>query len=499
GLALTLLLLTVPNSAEAVVPPATNTSDITSLPAPYSQWDVTIGPVDGDARVLDLDFNSPLLHRRVSNRVYLPDRYRIEGAAYPVVYALHGTVLPALDDHTVDPVTQQESLLHMIGAGGGYLQTELFDLTSQLDKATFVVVAPDTGTDKSWCETCGWIDGRKDLLPNVHPVTGETLPADSHLHRELYPLVEALFNVRSDRAGRGVMGFSMGGYAALVQGMLHPDQYAFVASVSGVYETLTEPRLRAIWEALGYMRDQGYGTGVTDEIWWRNYDPSQIATNLAGFGGKLLLSYGDACLSTASLATEDCRTYPPVRNPAAATIEALLVANNHVAVKDLPAKTIPAQFIQLPGVHGANNHRVYADYIVPSANDLFSRKIVDPRSFSYRTVIPHFAVWGYDVSVERQDDEFLSLGAARADGSSFTLTGTGTVRLRTPAAFTPGSTHRIIVTAQDGSSNQQIATADSSGRLGLTIKLGGDHPLDQGTLTDVLSLDAANSTNIQIK
>jgi hypothetical protein len=130
--------------------------------------------------------------------------------------------------------------------------------------------------------------------------------------------------------------------------MLHPDQYAFVASVSGVYETLSEPRLRAIWEALGYMRDQGYGTGATDEIWWRNYDPSQIATNLAGFGGKLLLSYGDACLSAASLATDDCRTYSPVRNPAAATIEALLVGNNHVAVKDLPGKAIPAQFVQLP-------------------------------------------------------------------------------------------------------------------------------------------------------
>jgi enterochelin esterase-like enzyme len=211
GLALILLLLIVVNSAAAVVPSPRNATDIASLAAPYSQWDVAMRPVDGDARVLTLDFNSPLLHRRVSNRVYLPDRYRSGGSAYPVVYALHGTVVPALDDHTVDPVTQQESLLHMIGAGGGYLQTELFDLTSQLDKADFVVVAPDTGADKSWCETCGWIDGRNDLVPNVHPVAGETLPADSHLHRELYPLVEALFNVRSDRVGRGVMGFSMGG------------------------------------------------------------------------------------------------------------------------------------------------------------------------------------------------------------------------------------------------------------------------------------------------
>jgi hypothetical protein len=150
-------------------------------------------------------------------------------------------------------------------------------------------------------------------------------------------------------------------------------------------------------------------------------------------------------------------------------------------------------------VHGANNHRVYADYIVPAANDLFSSKLVDSGSFSYRTVIPHFAVWGYDVSVERQNDEFLSLSAARTDGSSFTLTGTGKVHLRTPAGFMPGSTHLVTITAQDGSGVEQSQVADPDGRLQTTIDLGGGQLVDQTTMTDDLSLDAANSTSVRIK
>lgn len=479
--------------ANADTAPATK-----SLPAPYSQWNVSVTPVDGNNQVLRVDFDSPLMHRRMDNLVYLPDSYHGDGTPSPVLYYLHGTVLQELDNPALDPVTGQESLLHMVSAGGGYRQTELMDFKSQLSKARFVVVAPDTDTAGTVCHNCGWIDGRADLVPNVPPLTGEQLPGDSFLHQELYPLVEHMFNVRTDRAGRGVSGFSMGGYSAMVQGMKHPDDYGFIGSVSGVYEILSEPRLRAFWEGLGYMRDQGYGTGLTDEVWWRNYNPSDLATNLSGTGTKFLLSFGDACLSAAAAGDANCAAYPPLRNPAAAAIEAVLNSNNHVAMKDLAAKAIPVQVVQLPGVHGANDAQVYRDFMVSAANETFAKGVPDPATFSYRTVNPAFSVWGYDVRVTRSADEFLSLTNARRDGTAFTVSGTGTVALQTPAAFTPGSTHRVTVTAPNGHATAQTVTADDRGRLPVSVDLGPGNLLPQEKLTDTLALSTVRTATVRI-
>src|SRR5690606_15332760 len=116
------------------------------------------------------------------------------------------------------------------------------------------------------------------------------------LHKELYPLIEDMFTVRSDRAGRAVMGFSMGGVAAYLQGMRHPDQYALSASVSGVLDVLDEPGGRAIWESMGYMRDQGYGTGLTHEAEWRGRNPKVPAANHRGVAPEHVTSRRDALL-----------------------------------------------------------------------------------------------------------------------------------------------------------------------------------------------------------
>lgn len=195
------------------------------LPAPFRDWDVRLTPHPDNPRVLDLVFNSPALRRRITNRVYLPGGYQVDGARWPVMYYLHGSDVPALDNETLRPVTRQEYLANDISAGGGAAQTDLFDFDKPAERARFLVVAPDTSIHEAICETCFWFDGRPHATPNVHPVTAVTLAADSFLHNDLYPLVEALFHARADRGGRGVMGFSMGAMAAYQQGMMHPDQY----------------------------------------------------------------------------------------------------------------------------------------------------------------------------------------------------------------------------------------------------------------------------------
>lgn len=461
-----------------------------TLPAPYSNWDVTLEP-NANPQVLTLEFNSPLLDRRVTNTVYVPDSYQDSGQPSSVLYSLHGTVFPQINDPALQPVTQYEALLAVTGAGGGYEQTKLSRFDTQLDRAQFLVVAPDTTLGKPWCETCVWVDGRDDIIPNIgSPVTAETVPADSHLHEELYPLVEELFNVRTDRGGRGVTGFSMGAWAALLQGFKHPDKYGFVAPVSFVYDGLSAPELRVFLDANGYLRDQGYGTSITHEIWWRNFNPASIAGNVSGIDQKLVLTGGDACIGAESAASPDCVAYPALRHPLAALIEVLAAHQFEIARRDLASKGIPAQLVQSPGVHGANNHRMYADYIVPEANKLFARDVASPSTFSYQAVEKTFGVWGYDVTVDRPNDEFLTLSDARTDGTAFTLTGTGTVDVRTPAEFTPGSTHTVNVTPDRGAATTTTVTADAHGRLPIRVGLGATSLLDQSIITELLGVPA---------
>lgn len=470
-----------------------------SLPAPYNQWGVQLKPSADNPRVLTLTFNSALLGHQVTNTVYLPSIYHVGGDKLPVLYYLHGTVVAPIDNRALDPVTQNESLLYMISGGGGYRQTQLSDFPSQLDRAHFIVVAPDTDPDYSWCETCAWINGRNDLLPNVHPVTAETVPADSFLHDELYPLIETLFDTRTDRGGRGVIGFSMGGWSALLQGMIHPDDYAYVGSISGVYETLYEPEIRVVLEALGYMRDQGYGvTPETDGIWWRNFDPSQVATNIRGVNTKLFLSSGDACLKLTDLAAPDCIKYSPITNPVAMAIEEMLMRNYAIAVQSLSSKGIAAQSVQLPGIHGANNHRVYSDYIVGSANQTFASEVDTPETYSYRTVLPEFSVWGYHVRIHRPNDEFLSLSSCRTDGRSCTVTGSGGAEIVTPATFSPGQTYTVTTTSDNGEKSARPVTADSKGKLHLAIDLGTGHLLDENVLINQLGIQQKHTTTVHI-
>src|SRR5690606_14830152 len=184
-------------------------------------------------------------------------------------------------------------------------------------------VAPDTDRDETWCETCWWIDGQKDVLPNVRPVSAEVMPAESFLYEELMPLVESVFNVRKDAGGRGITGFSMGAAGAWVQGLRHPDRFSYVAPISGAYDIVSDPLLTPVIESFGYMRDQGYSPWVLQNEWPR-FNPKHLIGNFAGQNVKLTLSGGDACLGSSLLTAPDCRTYSPVRNPAAATVELIL-------------------------------------------------------------------------------------------------------------------------------------------------------------------------------
>ncbi|WP_084022788.1 alpha/beta hydrolase [Amycolatopsis thermoflava] len=460
--------------SNAVADAASATRDaVPNLAAPYSGWNVSLAPKPDEPGALSLAYDSPALGRRTVNAVYLPTSYRASGPAAPVLYFLHGTVVPALDDRLYDPATCVESLLCMISGGGGNKQTLLQGFATQRDRANFVVVAPDTHPETNWCETCPWIDGRPDVVPNLHPMTAETVPAETVLYTEIIPLVEHVFNVRRDRGGRGISGFSLGALGALIQGFRHPDRFAYVASISGAYDIVDEPVMSNTLSALGDFRDQGYGTPQTDQLMWRNFNPRDLVGNFAGSGAQLMLSAGDICLPpTDAAGAADCAKYPPLLHPAATTVEIMVRRNTDLSVKQLTDAGVHATQVRFSGVHGANNHRVYADVIVPQANRVFANSVRTPSTFSYRTVDSRFSIWGYDVSLDRERPEFFALEKASITGGSFTLEGSGTATVTTPPSFKPGGAYQVIYQSSLGAPPRSLVTADQSGRLTVPVALG---------------------------
>ena len=442
-------------------------------PAPrYADWNVELNQHGSDPLVLDLSFDSASLSARVTNRIYLPSAYAETGSQWPVLYYLHGTVHPTLDSLDIEGVTRNEALLSAIGPGGAGKQVDLFEFDQTRDAADFIVVAPDSTYDDAVCESCSWINGKYDLLPNIPPVTAQTLQADTFLHEELYPLVESLFNARTDRGGRAVMGFSMGGVAAYVQGMLHPDRYALAASISGALDLVDEPALGALWEIIGFHRDQGYGTSLTNQIEWRGFNPKDIATNLSDIDLEIFSSSGDGCVPLSSLTAPDCRRLPLLTNPVAGGGE-VLIANQYVMHADFLASIgVKETRVQTPGVHGGNNARVYRQSVVPLANETFGRPVKQPGSFSYRSIAREFEVWGYKIRSRAPGIGFLDLERARTDGRTFSLSGVGDVTLVTPRAFEAGTTYAVTLSDPGGGQRLTKVTASDSGRIRVGLDLG---------------------------
>lgn len=148
-----------------------------------------------------------------------------------------------------------------------------------------------------------------------------------------------------------------------------------------------------------------------------------------------------------------------------------------IAVRDLKSKGIPFQAVQTPGTHGANNAEMFAKYVVPGANKKFSGQATKPETFFYKTAIPQFSVWGYEVTVERAKPVFLSLSEARTDGRSFTVAGAGSATVRTPNEFEPGHTYTVTISSHAGQRSQQSVVAGKQGRLSVDVDLGGDKRL----------------------
>ncbi len=144
--------------------------------------------------------HSDILHSSVRYCVYLPASYSAvdeKTRKYPVLYLLHG-------------LGGNEQSMAVDGEW-----TTLRDLRSDHTVGEFLVVAPD---------------GRDTFYINSRD--GKT-PYSDFLVREFIPFIEHTYRARSERAARGITGFSMGGYGALRMAFAHPELFGSVSAHSG--------------------------------------------------------------------------------------------------------------------------------------------------------------------------------------------------------------------------------------------------------------------------
>ena len=176
-------------------------------------------------------WHSHALRRRMTFLLHLP--YADDGQTarrYPVLYLLHGS---GHDPHSVlEQVRPQEHL-------------------TELGAALLVIPAGDQG----W-----WFDS---------PAMPRSCYASYLL--ELVAWIDRHYPTVARRGGRGVCGFSMGGFGAMLLAGQHPDQFGAASSILGPLDIAQMfPHYYRLRLLLG-----------ADLATWQRYNPTHLAARLA--------------------------------------------------------------------------------------------------------------------------------------------------------------------------------------------------------------------------
>ncbi len=161
-------------------------------------------------------FPSASLKQDLAYQLYLPPGYAGDGSVrYPVLYLLHGR-----GDKMAAWTTIKPDLDRLIREGRIPAVIAIMPDAPSSRRAGYYIDSQFTGTDG---------------LP-----AGEAV--ESAFTHDLIAHVDATYPTRTDRAGRIVAGYSMGGYGALRYALAHPDLFGAAIVLSpAVYFPLPPP------------------------------------------------------------------------------------------------------------------------------------------------------------------------------------------------------------------------------------------------------------------
>lgn len=391
-----------------------------------------------DPRQYDVTVTTDALGRSVHVRVLVPADYGVTADRLPVLYLFHGTSGRASD---------------WVRQG---------DAEAATARSRLIVVMPDAGFDG---DGGGWFTNWVDTTTALGPSRWETFHVD-----ELIPWVDANLRTVATREGRAIAGLSQGGFGSMTYAARHPDLFVSAASFSGAPDIDNNPAVAAGASAVidatavgldGVEPDAMFGSRATDEINWQGHDPADLVPNLRPV---------DLWLFTATGLPGPYDAGAP--NPAASGIELATHGSTEGFVQRAQQEGVPFHLVDY--TYGTHNWpywaRDLAQYL-PHAMATFARPPDRPGRVGFESIDSSWTQWGWSVDVHRSAaQQFSALMDASAGG--FTLQGSGTATVTTPAFYPPRS---VWVVSVPGRSPAAV-TADSTGRLRVTVALGPDLP-----------------------
>jgi putative esterase len=266
----------------------------------------------------------------------------------------------------------------------------------------------------------------------------------------------------------------------------HPDLFGYAASFSGAVDS-NDPELWPIVQ-LEAVRDGGgpdsiFGPRATEEANWRGHNPWDLAENLRGLARALFTGNGQK-------GPYDTTTpFDPIE------------AGVHDMSVSLDRRLGTLGISHVWNDYGAGQHawpywRRDLRQALPDILRTFAADQAPPARFAFTAIENAYDVYGWRVELERPAREFSTLRGA-PDG--FSLSGSGSAVVITPARYAPGATYDVLVRPDSGAGEQRLhVTADGDGRLKLAVPLGPANPNQQFSVPGRLSGTAVHTTDVTI-
>ena len=152
------------------------------------------------ARVETLEIPSAAMQKTYRANVVLPDSYANSGAAYPVLYLLHGAY-GHFDDWLSK--TPDKTLVPRLA-----------------DQYNIIIVMPEGETFSFYLDSPIKKDSR----------------FETYITQEVIPKIDNTYRTVANNKGRVITGLSMGGHGALYLATRHPDLFGAAGSMSGAVD-----------------------------------------------------------------------------------------------------------------------------------------------------------------------------------------------------------------------------------------------------------------------
>jgi S-formylglutathione hydrolase FrmB len=396
-----------------------------------------------DPRLYALSVTTPAVPATLGVRILLPAGYASHPSRrYPVLYLLDGTSGRASD------------------------WTVLGNAERTTAGKPLIVVMPDItidGNGGGWCTN--WPDGAQNWL---------TFHID-----QLLPWVQANLRTQNTRGERAVAGLSQGGFCSVSYAALYPNLFGEVLAFSGAPEIAWDPTAHAGAEAIINATEIGltrvppntfFGNPVTDYLNWAAHDPATLAENLRQT--KMYLYFGNGLNGP----------FDTTLNPEANLIEGAIYQDNtdfHQRLEQLGI--IPAVFDSYG--NGTHSWPYWARDLSWSIGPLmadFAHPVQIPATFTYQTDSARYSLYGWSVQLQRLATEFSTLTVAGKPG--FTLAGSGSATVTTPAFYGRRTRYRVMIVSQSGSTNAETVRTGRLGALTLRVPLGPSDTRQQYSL-----------------